>query len=366
MSDNWQALEGEELAEQLIKRLSQAEVSSEQGKVDMSSALIAVPEREDNVAGIVGVAPERDGSTAGIVGATSEREGSLAGASGTASEPNGAGDGTIVWTPNEQRRFWSDEALRSPEEQEERERIAAEMRERAFHDPQRRQAILEAVLFAAAYPVQIDELVQVCGWPRATLESDLDRLATVLEERGLRLQRIAGGCRLVTAPDCAYWVENYLQSHNKVRLSRPQMETLAIVAYNQPVTRAIVDTYRGVHSERVLAQLEDLHLIREVGRAPLPGRPILLGTTAEFLRYFALDSLDDLPQLFAEEEAEEIAADEVPVLPRHIPDNAEEDSVLGAPSDGLQRLLDKMRRRREREAKREAGQADTGEVNDGQ
>lgn len=280
MSDNWQALDGDELAEQLIAHLSQAELS---------------PERENPVL--------------------------------------------------------SDTPGRSLEEQEEIARLEEERRSQTIQDSRQRQAILEAVLFAAAYPVHIEELVQVCGWPRATLELDLDALEAALEERGLRLQRIAGGCRLVTAPDCAYWVENYLQSHNKVRLSRPQMEALAIVAYNQPVTRAIVDTYRGVHSERVLAQLEDLHLIREVGRAPLPGRPILLGTTPEFLRYFALDSLDDLPQLFAEKGQEEVAPEEAPVLPNLVADDAEEDGTLGAPSDGLQKLLDKMRRRREREIK---------------
>ena len=236
--------------------------------------------------------------------------------------------------------------------------------ERAAGDPEKHSAILEAVLFAAASPVDAAELAQAFAWPLASVQSDLEALEISLARRGIRLQRIAGACRLVTAAEYAPWVERYLKIHNRVKLSRAQLETLAIIAYNQPITRAVIDTYRGVRSERVLTQLEDLRLIKEVARAEGPGRPILYGTTREFLRYFALDSLRDLPLLFPAK-AKDTAALGTGCI--NVPPPASDDEAgsnqteaerqaedkqggLGAPSESLRRLLKKMQRRQEREA----------------
>ncbi|MBQ7568919.1 SMC-Scp complex subunit ScpB, partial [bacterium] len=197
--------------------------------------------------------------------------------------------------------------------------------------------------------------------PLETVQRDLDELAYALEPRGIRLQRIAGACRLVTAASCAGWVERYLDVNNRIRLNRPQLEALAIVAYNQPVTRAVIDTYRGVRSERVLGQLEDLRLIREVARADVPGRPILYGTTEEFLRYFALNSLDELPQLFPppkpDEAAQRVPADPAPEASGREADNSGcgsegasgaagmSGSALDVPSERLQKLISKLRKK---------------------
>ena len=233
-----------------------------------------------------------------------------------------------------------------------REEALERERQRLVAEPRHRQAIIEAVLFAAAYPVHIDELVLTCGWSRQVLLRDLDELEVSLAERGVELQRIAGACRLVTASVYAPWVERYLKINSRMKLSRPQIETLAIVAYNQPVTRAIIDSYRGVHCERVLNQLDDLHLIKELGRAESPGRPILYGTTAEFLRYFSLDSLKDLPKLFAAPPPPEPAPEddaEVDDVPIPAPAPAGNDSALDSPSAGLQKLFAKLRRKRDRE-----------------
>ena len=249
---------------------------------------------------------------------------------------------------------------------------------RAAADPALRLAVLEAVLFAAAAPVDAAELAQVFAWPPEMVQSDLEALEWSLAQRGIRLQRIAGACRLVTAAEYSPWVERYLQIHNRVKLSRAQLETLAVIAYNQPITRAVIDTYRGVRSERVLNQLEDLRLIREVARAEGPGRPILYGTTQEFLRYFALDSLQELPQLFPSKAKEmktrENCVRSAPEPPDSDGAGAEERAGngaqaedkpggLGVPSESLRRLLDKMQRRQKRAAQ-QGGMPDESEAQD--
>lgn len=221
-------------------------------------------------------------------------------------------------------------------------------------NPQRRQAIVEAILFAAARFITSEEISQICGWSVTVIENDMMELARSLEGRGISLQKSAGAYRLVTSLECSPWVEKYLQIDNRVKLSRPQMEVLAVVAYNQPVTRAIIDSYRGVRSERVVNQLEDLHLIRETGRADMPGHPILYSTTDDFLKYLALDSLDELPELFppiSESEGEEAfkglnIGENYQVAEQELPKTQFDNH-----SDSLQRLLAKVRRKSERENK---------------
>lgn len=161
--------------------------------------------------------------------------------------------------------------------------------------PSQRMAVIEALLFCNPAPMRVSELEEVCGWERSLIERDLDRLVEVLEGRGIELQRVAGAVRLVSTPQAAEYIERMLKIQSRRRLSRSQLETLAVVAYKQPVTRAQVESYRGVKSERPLSQLMELRLIREVGRAPLPGRPCQYGTTAEFLRHFGMNDLKELP-----------------------------------------------------------------------
>jgi segregation and condensation protein B len=166
-----------------------------------------------------------------------------------------------------------------------------------FRDPRLRQ--LEAVLFVADEPLSSAVLGQQIGADRRSADGLLEELATELERSGsgLVLRRVAGGWRLFTHPDVASVVEGFVRSSRHGRLTRAALETMAIVAYKQPVTRHQVEAIRGVNSEGVLRALIDRGLLAEVGRDEGPGRPVLYGTTPEFLERMGLDSVGELPSL---------------------------------------------------------------------
>lgn len=174
--------------------------------------------------------------------------------------------------------------------------------ELAHLSPERRLAILESILFVASGPLKVDDIHEATGWPAILIEQDLLSLADSYTSRGLELTQSGGAWRLTTASFTAPWVERFLRSESKRRLSKAQLETLAIIAYRQPVTRAEIESYRGARSDRPLSQLEDLNLIKCVGRSSVPGHPIQYGTTADFLRYFGLNSLAALPEISMEAE----------------------------------------------------------------
>jgi len=158
---------------------------------------------------------------------------------------------------------------------------------------------LEAVLFVADEPLTSAVLAQVMEADRAAVEELLEGLAHEYQQAGsgLELRRVAGGWRMYTHPDAAGVVERFVLSSRHTRLTRAALETLAIVAYKQPVTRHQVTAIRGVSSEGVLTALVDRGLLAEVGREEGPGRPILYGTTPQFLERLGLDSVADLPSL---------------------------------------------------------------------
>ncbi len=163
------------------------------------------------------------------------------------------------------------------------------------------EAALEAVLFVAAGPVALGQLAEVMQVPISAIETALQALNDHLGDgHGLRLQRHEGRVQLTTAPEMASVVERFLGIEATARLSRAALEALAIVAYRQPITRPGVDAVRGVNSDGVMKSLLAKGLIQEMGRAEGPGRPILYGTTAEFLQYFGLSSLRDLPSFDVE------------------------------------------------------------------
>jgi segregation and condensation protein B len=179
---------------------------------------------------------------------------------------------------------------------------------------------LEALLFVSDGPVSDRLLARVLEQTPRRVGAALDVLAEVLQGRGLRLQRGPEGAQLVTAPAAAEAVEALLGIEGRRRLSAAAMETLAIVAYRQPVTRGQIESIRGVSSEAGVATLRARELIVEVGRAPGPGRPVLFGTTQRFLGQFGLEHprqlpplpaemLADLPPL-AEEDASQLTLDE--------------------------------------------------------
>ena len=166
-------------------------------------------------------------------------------------------------------------------------------------------ARLEALLFVAPGTVAPAQLAAALELSVAEIEQGLEALAAEYHEksseRGIRLQRHHGRVQLTTAPQAAAEIERFLGLDASSRLSRAALEALAIVAYQQPVTRPQVDAIRGVNSDGVLKSLLGKGLIQEIGRAEAPGRPILYATTTDFMQYFGLDSLQDLPPLNLEE-----------------------------------------------------------------
>ena len=158
---------------------------------------------------------------------------------------------------------------------------------------------LEALLFVSDEPVASVVLAQALNVDRREVEVLCDELAKTYEERGsgIVIRAIAGGWRLSTHPDAAPAVERYVLSSRHARLTRASLEALSIVAYKQPVTRHQISAIRGVNSDGVLRALIDRGLIAEVGREEGPGRPVLYGTTPEFLERLGLPSLSELPAL---------------------------------------------------------------------
>lgn len=162
-------------------------------------------------------------------------------------------------------------------------------------------ARLEALLFVAPGTLTAEQLAAALELPVPDVEQALDELAALYLDpesgRGLRLQRHRDRFQLTTAPEAAPLVERLLGLDASTRLSRAALETLAVVAYQQPVTRPHIDSVRGVNSDGVLKSLLSKGLVQEVGRAEAVGRPILYATTPEFLGYFGLNSLTELPAL---------------------------------------------------------------------
>jgi segregation and condensation protein B len=157
-------------------------------------------------------------------------------------------------------------------------------------------AALEAILFASHRPLKVRELQQATDSDRAGVESALEQLRGRLEGRGLMLQRHQDQVHLATRPEVAAYVRRALRPDVTGRLSTAAYETLAIVAYQQPVTRARVEELRGVNCESVLANLELRSLVTEVGRGTGPGQPKLYGTTMRFLQMLGLGTLEELPK----------------------------------------------------------------------
>jgi len=156
-------------------------------------------------------------------------------------------------------------------------------------------AAIEAILFSSNRSLKVRELQQVTDSDHASVEQALEELRDSLTHRGLMLQRHRDQVQLVTRPELASYVRRALRPEVTGRLSTAAYETLAIVAYQQPVTRAKIEEIRGVNSDGVLSNLELRSLVREVGRGAGPGQPRLFGTTIRFLQMLGLESLDDLP-----------------------------------------------------------------------
>lgn len=159
-------------------------------------------------------------------------------------------------------------------------------------------AAAEALIFASPDPVSLEDLGRALG----VKVDEAARLVAEVRSRyggesGIQLVELAGGYQFVTRPEYAGYLARLKKQPRSSSLSRAALQTLAVIAYKQPITRAEIEQIRGVNVEGVLASLLDRGLIREVGHKNSPGKPILYGTSGEFLRYFGLKSLEELPPL---------------------------------------------------------------------
>ncbi len=161
---------------------------------------------------------------------------------------------------------------------------------------------VEAILFVASEPVTLEQLTKVLSVTPAEITSIIDELVSIYAQRGIRLQRYNDQYMFVSAPEAAPIVRRFLGVQQSQRLSPAALETLAIITYRQPITRAQIDAIRGVDSSAALRALLSRDLICEVGRLETLGRPILYATTPTFLQAFGLTSLSDLPPLAESEE----------------------------------------------------------------
>jgi len=164
-------------------------------------------------------------------------------------------------------------------------------------EPEDLALALESVCFVLNRPVSLAELAGILGRHAHSIDRAAEALAAQLRGRGVMLQRHRDQVQLVTRPETAWAVQRALNPERPARLSRPALETLAIIAYRQPATRALIESVRGVNCEAVLESLERRGLIIEVGRAATPGQPRLFGTTLRFLQLVGLETIDQLPPL---------------------------------------------------------------------
>lgn len=172
------------------------------------------------------------------------------------------------------------------------------------------KSVIESLLFVADGPLTVQRIAEVVdGAGRDTLQELLREIQSDLEapSRGLQLVEVAGGYQLRTAKVNADWVKKFLGGR-PARMGRATLETLAIIAYRQPITKAEMEAIRGVDVDGVIATLLERNLIRAVARKDVPGRPFLYGTTAEFLQMFNLKDLTELPTL---KETDEISLPEI-------------------------------------------------------
>jgi len=174
--------------------------------------------------------------------------------------------------------------------------------------PRGRLAVIEALLFGTDEPLGVRQIVEIFGMPEEGMSPEsvtpeevlaaIDELNRQYEQadRAVRIVRVAGGYQFATKPEFAPWLGRMLREKSRRKLSVSALETLAVIAYKQPVTKPEIETIRGVNADYVLRTLLERSLVAIVGRASTPGRPLLYGTTREFLKHFGVNDLADLPK----------------------------------------------------------------------
>jgi len=162
-----------------------------------------------------------------------------------------------------------------------------------------KKSLIESLLFVSGEPVTLTGLKNITEIPEPEIKQLLEELMAEYEGKnsGLQISEIANGYQMVTNPLYAPWIRKFKNTATSNKLSMPALETLAIIAYNQPITKAEIEQIRGVNSDGVIKTLLDRRLIKIMGRREVPGKPLLYGTTREFLQYFGLKDLADLPTI---------------------------------------------------------------------
>ncbi len=169
--------------------------------------------------------------------------------------------------------------------------------------------ILECMLFVSPQPLMIEHIAKSLEIEGYIIDQAMHELRLDYADRGLQIVRIAGGYQMCTRPEYAEYVSRLLKPE-RVRLSRAALETVAIIAYRQPITQPEIEAIRGVNSDGVVKTLMERNLIKQVGKRDTPGRPMLYATTDEFLNHFGLNDLSQLPEL------EDIVLPEQPTEPQ--------------------------------------------------
>ncbi len=161
------------------------------------------------------------------------------------------------------------------------------------------EAVIESLLFISGEAVPLTVIARTIDLDKATTRAMVNDLAVKYEKekRGLRISQVEDGYQMSTAPKCFEYIRSMYQSPVKTGLSQSLLETLAIIAYKQPITKMQIEEIRGVSASHAVMKLMDKNLVCEVGRCDVPGRPILVGTTQEFLRHFGFKTMEELPPL---------------------------------------------------------------------
>lgn len=161
------------------------------------------------------------------------------------------------------------------------------------------EAAIEAILFISGEAVQLSRIAQVIQQDNRTTKSIIRKMMDqyTVEKRGIQIIEVNGAYQMCTCPQFFEYIKALYKSPQKQVLTQTLLETLAIIAYKQPITKAQIEEVRGVSSDHAINKLLDRNLIYEVGRMDAPGKPLLFGTTDDFLRYFGFRSIDELPQL---------------------------------------------------------------------
>lgn len=177
------------------------------------------------------------------------------------------------------------------------------------------QRIVEAILFAAGEPVELSRLAMTLETDEADIKTAVEALADELSfnRRGIRILRLETGYQMVSSGEMADYITKTLETRKPPKLSASQLEALTIIAYYQPATKALVEQIRGVDSSYSVGALLNKKLIEEAGRLNVPGRPILYKTTPDFLRTFAISSLEELPEIEKVSLGEPLEPEQTPI-----------------------------------------------------